>query len=466
MLSAKPKTRAQLRKVAEGKGNSNRTGKTCNTTTRVLSKEKKKMQNEKVDKKLINEIDEKQKEKKKGWTNLADVENTLIDLERQYKRSKDTLTRKQMGRLIDVYEKQVKALNLIPMKTNKNTENDDSSISQIYTINEESENEKANDEATIMSDVTIKTNNSIITPVYVTPTKSKKGTSKYRGSLEKENLNVVNNKKSTTVLESLGKTRKSKTNKQSKEKTNITTEKGSKSNEENKESSKIITQDDLTVMSKITVEEAKSEEDENVTNHEEATTIERSEEQNERDDITVMSEITMQNQKEITEDKEPTNDKTCKAEGKEKIKTTEGENTKENEKECDNGETKSKEQETTTISECTKGGNDNTNKSDMKQTTTPMKVINPYKTKSTPKKKISNTSEETKINKEKTHAQATKQEIDNSVTTTIKNKGVEHTQESEYIQVRISFTCENTNLSKYGFIKQVVYEVMQCAKTI
>ena len=42
MLSAKPKTRAQLRKVAEGKGNSNRTGKTCNTTTKVLSKEKKK----------------------------------------------------------------------------------------------------------------------------------------------------------------------------------------------------------------------------------------------------------------------------------------------------------------------------------------------------------------------------------------------------------------------------------------
>lgn len=72
-------------------------------------------------------------------------------------------------------------------------------------------------------------------------------------------------------------------------------------------------------MSKITIEEAKSEEDKNITNHEEATTIERSEEQNERDDITVMSEITMQNQKEITEDKEPTKDKSCKAEGKEKI---------------------------------------------------------------------------------------------------------------------------------------------------
>ena len=126
----------------------------------------------------------------------------------------------------------MKALNLIPMKTNKNTENDDSSISQIYTINEESENEKANDEATIMSDVTIKTNNSIITSVYVTPTKSKKGTSKYRGILEKENLNVANNKKSTTVLESPGKTRKSKTNKQSKENTNTTPEKGSKSTSE------------------------------------------------------------------------------------------------------------------------------------------------------------------------------------------------------------------------------------------
>ena len=67
---------------------------------------------ESVKKKLINGNEEKQKETK-GWTNIADLEN-------QYKRAKNTLTRKIIGKLIDVYEKQVKALNIRTHQNNKN----------------------------------------------------------------------------------------------------------------------------------------------------------------------------------------------------------------------------------------------------------------------------------------------------------------------------------------------------------
>ena len=101
------------------------------------------MSSDRVNQKLIKEIDAKQKEKKKGWTNIADAESTLVNLELQYNKAKDALTRSQIIKLIDVYEKQVKALNLSKLKRKTNNR---STEPLIYTINEESESEKSDDE--------------------------------------------------------------------------------------------------------------------------------------------------------------------------------------------------------------------------------------------------------------------------------------------------------------------------------
>ena len=68
----KPKTRAQLRKEEEDNRKETRTkGNThTKTTTNKASNNK---QNERVNQTFLNEIEDTQKENRKGWTNIVDV---------------------------------------------------------------------------------------------------------------------------------------------------------------------------------------------------------------------------------------------------------------------------------------------------------------------------------------------------------------------------------------------------------
>ena len=56
--------------------------------------------------------------KKPGWMNIKDVEEKLVELEKQYKKAKDSKTKKKLSTLIDACEKQAKALNLVTVQKN------------------------------------------------------------------------------------------------------------------------------------------------------------------------------------------------------------------------------------------------------------------------------------------------------------------------------------------------------------
>ena len=68
----KPKTRAQLRKEEED--NRKATRSKGNTHTRMTAnKASNNKQTERVNQTILNEIEDTQKENRKGWTNIADV---------------------------------------------------------------------------------------------------------------------------------------------------------------------------------------------------------------------------------------------------------------------------------------------------------------------------------------------------------------------------------------------------------
>ena len=58
----------------------------------------------------------------KEWNNINNVETTLKDLEKQYKRANNQLTKSRIRKVIDNYDKQVKSLNSERVKERKSTE--------------------------------------------------------------------------------------------------------------------------------------------------------------------------------------------------------------------------------------------------------------------------------------------------------------------------------------------------------
>ena len=77
----------------------------------------------------------------------------IIELESQYKKAKNANTKVRVRKLIDVYEKQVKALNI------KNIKMQQSKTEKLVTMNTINEEEESDSEISVMSDVTAKTNN-------------------------------------------------------------------------------------------------------------------------------------------------------------------------------------------------------------------------------------------------------------------------------------------------------------------
>ena len=100
---SKPKTRSQRRKE-EGKLGRSMRFRDSNQDNGRQSKQ--------VNQTIIDEIETAQKDERKGWTSIKDVESKLVELENEYKKAKDARTRTTIRKLIDVYEKQTKKINI------------------------------------------------------------------------------------------------------------------------------------------------------------------------------------------------------------------------------------------------------------------------------------------------------------------------------------------------------------------
>ena len=114
-------------------------------------------------------------------------EKKLKDLETEYKKVNDETIRSRIRKLIDVYEKQVKAINIKAQQKNKESyknQNEQDRITPIYTVDEEEQSEY---NETVMSDETRRTVNSKI----VTPTKSKANNRIISSKINEENNNTV-----------------------------------------------------------------------------------------------------------------------------------------------------------------------------------------------------------------------------------------------------------------------------------
>ena len=223
----KPKTRSQLKRVEIEKKKITSENMSGTNTKKLNNKKEGKVISSK---RSINE--------KPGWTNIKDVEEKLRELEKQYKRASDTKTRKKLSTLIDTYEKQVKAINvaIVQEAKNKQEENNKTNKKEIFTIQEESESENE-DSNSIMSDITMKTMNSVQKSPYK-DTASKNLFNKDVNKSKTEKKKQGENNNTTVVLESLGTTRKHSMKSDGKKMT--------------AEAAK-ITQDDSTVMSEITI---------------------------------------------------------------------------------------------------------------------------------------------------------------------------------------------------------------------
>ena len=480
----KPKTRAQLRKEEEDNRKETRTkGNThTKTTTNKASNNK---QNERVNQTFLNEIEDTQKENRKGWTNIADVKKKLKDLETEYKKVNDETIRSRIRKLIDVYEKQVKAINIKAQQKNKESyknQNEQDRITPIYTVDEEEQSEY---NETVMSDETRRTVNSKI----VTPTKLKAN-----NRIISSKINEENNNNRTAVLESLGKTRSSSIkrthNENNKEKKKNC---GNDENDDNtKTDTKMVTQDGSTLMSEITmrnVDENKNKNNNGTENKEKNTHNEKKD----GDDVTVMSNDTLKTDSKV---ENQNSQQECSKDMNEKVKDIERNNindrkningeeekTKINEMQNSGQSTKDMNKqndptdEKTIMSEETKGNDHETEKMEAKvnekktnnindiQGKSAMKVKNPYIKRITNSKDSTNDTTQIEPKNHQTYAQTTINKAVNDKNT--ENTGKNQVQENvKYIRVRFSFVGENTNEPKNKVIRRILYEAMQCAKTI
>lgn len=202
-------------------------------------------------------------------------------------------TKGEIKKLLDKFKKRIKYLNLKNIDEEQN-KNDIETQKKKYNEGKKRDEMVEDDSNTAMSDVTAKTTNSI--------TNKNKDVPKYQSP-----SNTTRRKtEHSTKLDSLGKTRKAKTNEnqivavgkgieENKEIKVVKVIKGKMENKENEKNKKVeITQDEQTIMSEVTKEE----------NEHRSTAEKRTHKENEgymkemnHDDNTIISEITMTQQK-------------------------------------------------------------------------------------------------------------------------------------------------------------------------
>ena len=332
---------------------------------------------------------------------------------------------------MDIYEKRVKELNLaIAERMLNNMNHGNNSI--IYSIKESEDEGDEQESTSVMSNMTIKTNNSYRS--IVSPDKSNK----------KSIGTNANNPIGRPVLESLGKTRKAETTKKEKENTHEEEGENKYANEP-----KTITQDDRSEYSEMTIDTNANnkKEEEMQTEQEEKTSEDKINEEQEVDDNSEMTGFTM---KDTSNVKKATNENM-------NIELRDGDwNNKTKDKPT---ERKAKSTAETNLREDTGSEMSNISKVTMKNnekktTTNESQVVkNPYNTPSN------------KVNMKRTYASAADiQKETNKVSNP--NKDNYNETDKKYIQLRFTFTKQKFNGSKDKYFKQTVYEVLQCAKEI
>ena len=457
-------------KQRTGRSNNRGTGTARSGNLNIQTRAQVKIQKETTtgkDDKTKEEI-RKKEQVKPGWTSIKDVEQKLSDLGKQLMRARTERSKNQISKLIDVYEKQAKAL-IIQKHAKEEEANEklNENAKKIYTIEEED-----NEECSVMSDVTTKTTNSYKKILNSTPQRRKptNGTDKSPYSKDHPSYN------SGVVLETLGKTRnkeKKSANKDKKgEKDGTKEERNEESTEkQSKNPAIIVTQeDDCSVMSAITYEktperkktgrmssvmelnvEEKSKADETssvmsaityeIKTPERNTTVKGKSDSNDTTDQkntdeteSVMSELTTEvkrSERGTSIDEKP--------EGKDKP-------TDDNQKESkDTG---------SVMSEITKDNDDQKKDQIEKENDknkSKNKVENPYNSPT----KTRNTSYADVTNKENEKKKVS-YKLQNSDTSTNK----------KFIRLRFTSTKQKFNGSKTAYMKQVLYEMLQCAKEV
>ena len=184
---------------------------------------------EQEDNKIIKSIEDNKNERRAKWSNISDIENKLVVLGELTKRVQNKEQKAKVKKLTDAYEKQMKNL-IITKATKANNKNE-----TFIEINSEGDND------TIMSNITCKTANSAWRK-----RENRINQIENNQSEQKEEI------KESVTLESLGKTRRSrsmgtdKAKSENKEKSTVTKV---KDNEQDDESEKGA---DQSIMSKIT----------------------------------------------------------------------------------------------------------------------------------------------------------------------------------------------------------------------
>ena len=462
MRASKPNTRAQTRKTGM-----NQNVKQKETNGKVNGKS---MTRENHENREHEEINKCYEEKKQGWTNVADVEAKLIKLENQYKRTKEESTKKKLRKLIDIYEKQAKQLNIKNAQQNKEITN--KIDKEIHPIQEEDEKSNSDDNNTIMSDLTIKTTNS----VHVNSTPSKNTKTKYNKSPRKKNGDNQNNQHNNTKLESLGKTRKANKGRQQITKTPTKTKK-----------TMMITQDDGTIMSEATNNkndnESKTQNEMRKETDEECKDVSV----NMTDNISIMSECTIQQIK--TPVKQDTKNEAMKEEqntenqGDSQTKNTTPNENKDNTKnEIQEQKEEYQDDQETTLSEITNDINEENNQGkqevnkknestkETRENTTDGKnqeVKNPYNTTKAKNSNRKKTNDRDGEEEEKpTYATATKRGTEENKRVSSNECNNTLTTNTKTIRIRFSFIGYESPESPRSIIRQILYDTMKCAKRI
>ena len=166
---------------------------------------------------------------KQSWKTIAGAEIKLVSLEEKYKKMVIESRPRNIRIKMDVYEKQIKELNLLSIREKK-SDNEIIPIDSDDGKKTEGNNQKDGDEITVMSDLTVKAMNSI-NQFNTTST-------------------IRNENRETPKLESLGKTR----NAEAKEKENTSKEIKKVPLEDNSKFSWGMQDDGATVMSNVTNE--------------------------------------------------------------------------------------------------------------------------------------------------------------------------------------------------------------------
>ena len=424
VINQGPKTRAQLKRQSEANN-----GKHKNSV-KPISTQKDKDQ-------------DKQKETT-GWNKIKDVEAKLVALQKQYDRASDNTTKSKVRKLIDKYEKQVKALIIDNNKKKKEKENKNST------------HEIPDEVGTTSSDNTVKTTNST-TCNHINNDKDKEKAKNKNlnrvtpAELNRQSATSKNNNTESTKLQPLGKTRSSTP--QGKKKVTITHTPVEKINEETNEAVKVTQEDDKTIMSdltNITKESTKYQKEKNGSTHEDkqkkvTNTVSFNEE------ATVISKCTKIDNGRKHAGSNTNNEKKNYCDNK-------TDNEKANETRND---TTLNDDQNTVISECTVYGKKEEEKNDSEQLEneeinkkqkTP--VENPY-TKENKKNHHESYADATKNNKGATKTKVSTEKNENNVST---NKS--------FARIRFSFTAQQFQGSKNMHMKQIIYDTMQCAKLI